>query len=77
MEQEYLNSLVNKKDELRKKLFETIEYCRLKEKLEVLEIIFFNNASRIIEDEEFNKLIKKFEKVIDLISSINNLKNYK
>ena len=62
MEQEYLNSLVNKKDELRKKLFETIEYCRLKEKLEVLEIIFFNNASRIIEDEEFNKLIKNLKK---------------
>ena len=74
MEEEYINLLVNKKDEFRKKLFETFNYCKFSNKLEFLEIIFFNNASKIIEDPEFNKLIKKYEDVIYLISSINNFR---
>ena len=74
MEEEYINLLVNKKDEFRKKLFETFNYCKFSSKLEFLEIIFFNNASKIIEDPEFNKLIRKYEDVIYLISSINNFR---
>ena len=68
MEEEYIYSLVIKKDEFRKKLFETFNYCRFSKQLEFLEIIFFKNASKLIEDQEFNKLIKKYEDVIDLIS---------
>ena len=41
MEEEYISSLVTKKDEFRKKLFETFEYCKYSKQLEFLEIIFF------------------------------------
>ena len=74
MEEEYISSLVTKKDEFRKKLFETFEYCKYSKQLEFLEIIFFLNASKLIEDQEFNKLIKKYEDVIDLISLIKRFK---
>ena len=74
MEEEYISSLVTKKDEFRKKLFETFEYCKYSKQLEFLEIIFFKNASKLIEDQEFNKLIKKYEDVIDLISLIKRFK---
>ena len=74
MEEEYIHLLVNKKDEIRKKLFETFNYCKFSNQLEFLEIIFFNNASKLIQDPEFNKLIRKYEDVIDLISSINNFR---
>ena len=67
MEEEYISSLVTKKDEFRKKLFETFEYCKWSKQLEFLALIFFKNASRLIDDPEFNKLIKKYEDVIDLI----------
>ena len=74
MEEEYISSLVTKKDEFRKKLFETFEYCKYSKQLEFLEIIFFKNASKLIEDQEFNKLIRKYEDAIDIISSINNFR---
>ena len=74
MEEEYIHSLVNKKDEFREKFFETFKYCRFSKQLEFLEIIFFNNASKLIEDQEFNKLIKKYEDVIELISLNNNFR---
>ena len=74
MEEEYIYSLVIKKDEFRKKLFETFNYCRFSNQLEFLEIIFFKNASKLIEDQEFNKLIKKYEDVIDLINLANHFK---
>ena len=74
MEEEYINLLIVKKDEFRKKLFETFEYCRWTKELKFLEIIFFSNASKLIQDPEFNKLIRKYEDVIDLISSINNFR---
>ena len=70
MEEEYINSLVIKKDEFRKKRFETFNYCRFSKQLEFLEIIFFKNASELIDDQEFNNLIKKYEDLIDLISLI-------
>ena len=59
---------------LEKKLFETFDYCRFSKKLEFLEIIFFKNASKLIDDQEFNKLIKKYEDVIDLISLIKRFR---
>ena len=74
MEEEYISSLVTKKDEFRKKLFETFEYCKYSKQLEFLEIIFFRNASKLIENQEFNKLIKKYEDVIDLISLIKRFR---
>ena len=51
------DSLVSIKDEVRKKLFETFNYCRYSEKLEREEISFFRNASKLINDEEFDKLL--------------------
>ena len=74
MEEEYIHLLVNKKDEFRKKLFETFEYCKYSKQLEFLEINFFQNASRLIDDQEFNKLIKKYLDVIDLINLANHFK---
>ena len=74
MEEEYISSLVTKKDEFRKKLFETFEYCKYSKQLEFLEINFFQNASRLIDDQEFNKLIKKYLDVIDLISLIKRFR---
>ena len=74
MEEEYIHSVVIKKDEFRKKRFETFEYCKYSKQLEFLEIIFFKNASKLIEDQEFNKLIKKYEDVIDLISLIKRFR---
>ena len=74
MEEEYIHLLVNKKDEFRKKLFETFNYCKFSKQLEFLEIIFFQNASRLIDDQEFNKLIKKYLDVIDLINLANHFK---
>ena len=74
MEEQYISSLVTKKDEFRKKLFETFEYCKNSKQLEFLEINFFQNASRLIDDQEFNKLIKKYLDVIDLINLANHFK---
>ena len=72
-----IHSLVSKKDEFREKLFKTFEYCIYSERLEILEIIFFRNASKLINDKEFDKLLKKYEYLISLISSIINLKKNK
>ena len=76
MEEEYISSLVTKKDEFRKKLFETFDYCKISKQLKFLEIIFFKNASKLIDDPEFDKLIKKYEDVNELIFlNINFYKN--
>ena len=74
MEEKYIHLLVTKKDEFRKKLFETFEYCKYSKQLEFLEINFFQNASRLIDDQEFNKLIKKYLDEIDLINLANHFK---
>ena len=66
------DSLVSIKDEVRKELFKTFKYCRYSERLEILEINFFRNASKLINDQEFDKLLKKYEYLISLISSIIN-----
>ena len=76
MEQECIDLLVSKKDEIRKKLFETFDYCKISKQLKFLEIIFFKNASKLIDDPEFDKLIKKYEDVNELIFlNINFYKN--
>ena len=76
MEQECIDLLVSKKDEIRKKTFETFDYCKISKQLKILEIIFFKNASKLIDDPEFDKLIKKYEDVIELIFlNINFYKN--
>ena len=68
------DSLVSKKDEFREKLFKKFEYCIYSERLEILEINFFRNASKLINDKEFDKLLKKYEYLISLISSIINFR---
>ena len=50
--------LVIKKDEFREKLFKTFEYCILSKEIEIEEINFFKNASKLINDKEFDKLLK-------------------
>ena len=50
-------SLVDIKDEIRKKLFETFDYCKYSEKLEREEINFFRSVSGLIDDKEFDKLL--------------------
>ena len=42
--------------------------------MEILEINFFRNASKLINDKEFDKLLKKYEYLISLISSIINFR---
>ena len=69
-----IDSLVSIKDEVRKKLFETFNYCRFSKKLEMEEIIFFKRVSELIYDEEFDKLLKKYEDLNYLISSIINFR---
>ena len=64
-------SLICKKDELRKKLFEKYNYCICSRDLEREESNFFERASRIINDKEFDELFKKYEKLIYLIYSID------
>ena len=65
-------SLISKKDELRKKLFEKFNYCRCSEDLKIEESTFFKRASIIINDKEFDELLKKYEKLSYLIFSIDN-----
>ena len=68
------DSLVIKKDEFREKLFKTFEYCRWSKEIEIEEINFFKNASKLIYDKEFDKLLKKYLYLISLLSSIKELK---
>ena len=79
--EEILVNIVSIKDEVRKKLFEkfecciyskTFEYSIYSERLKIEEINFFRNLSRLVNDEEFDKLIKKYEYLNFLISSIIN-----
>ena len=67
-------SLICTKDDLRKKLFEKIKYCKFSESLLKEEFIFFDKVSSIINDKEFDELFKKYEKLSCLISSIDQLK---
>ena len=68
------DSLVIKKDEFREKRFKTFEYCRWSKEIEIEEINFFKNASKLIYDKEFDKLLKKYLYLISLLSSIKELK---
>ena len=68
------DSLVIKKDEFREKLFQTFEYSIWSKEIEIEEINFFKNASKLIYDKEFDKLLKKYLYLISLLSSIKELK---
>ena len=68
-------SLISKKDELRKKLFEKYIYFKCSDCIRMQEESdFFSRFSRIINDEEFEKLRRKYEKIIYIIYSIDELK---
>ena len=67
-------SLICKKDELKKKLFEKYNNFKCYFKLEREEIIFFHNVSIVMKDEEFEKLRIKYDKLRDLIFTIDRLK---
>ena len=67
-------SLVSKKSEFREKLFKTFEYCNYSKQLEIEEIIFFKNVSKLINDKEFDKLLKKYDYLISLMSSIKDFR---
>ena len=66
-------SLICKKDELRKKLFEKFNYFKCSKDLEIEESNFFKRAS-IINDKEFEELRKKYQKLNYLIFSIDEFK---
>ena len=67
-------SLICKKDELRKKLFEKYSYFKCSEDLKMEESTFFKNVSIIMKDKEFEKLRRKYEKLRYLTCSIDELK---
>ena len=67
-------SLICKKDQLRKKLLEKYNYYKISEELKMRESDFFRNISQLINDKEFEKLRRKYEKLRYLISSIDELK---
>ena len=64
-------SLICKKDELRKKLFEKYNYCICSRDLEREESTFFERASSIINDKEFEKLRIKYRNLSYLLYSID------
>ena len=81
--EEILDNIVSIKDEVRKKLFEKFE-CSINsesfkfpifsERLKLEEVSFLGGISMLANNEEFNKLIKKYEYLNFLISSINNFR---
>ena len=64
-------SLICKRDELRKKLFEKYNYCEYFEKLERAENDFFERVSDIFKDEEYEKLRIRHRRLCDLKSRID------
>ena len=64
-------SLISKKNELRKKIYEAIVNCIFSPDLEIEESTFFKRASIIFNDKEFDEILKKYEKLSHLICSIN------
>ena len=81
--EEILDYIVSIKDEVRKELFEKFE-CSINsesfkfpifsERLKLEEVRFLGGISMLANNEEFNKLIKKYEYLNFLISSINNFR---
>ena len=66
--------LICKKEEIRKKLFTKLKYCRCSEELKIQEYDFFQRSSIIINDKEFEELRKEYEKISYLICLIDELK---
>ena len=70
-------SLINEKDELRKKLFEKIINCKCNEKLQGFhsyEVTLFEIASNLFNDEEYKKLRKEYLDLSYLTRSIDYFK---
>ena len=64
-------SLINEKDELRKKLLEKIIYCKCNKRIETEEEYLFERASSLFQDEEYEKLRINYLKLRHLTSSID------
>ena len=75
--EEILDNIASIKDEVQKELFEKFEFSINSKTFKFpifYEVGFFGGVSRLVNDEEFNKLIKKYEYSNFLISSINNFR---
>ena len=64
-------TLISKKDEIRKKLFE--KYINSFEDISMEDSSFFYNISRKMKDKEYENLRIKYEKLNNLIYYINQL----
>ena len=70
--EEYNNrSLIDIKNEIRKKLYKKFDNCRYSKKLEQEEIKFFKSVLAAIDDKEFDELFKKYDFLIFLLSFNN------
>ena len=67
-------SLAEKKDDLRKKLFEKFDYCKYSKDLENKEIKFFIESSKLMDDKEFDKVLNKYLKLLTLKNFIIDLR---
>ena len=67
-------SLIIKKNELREKLMEKINYSKFYQNLLQQEISFFDKASNSMNDREFDEILKKYEKLSYIILSIDDFK---
>ena len=68
------SQLIDIKDEIRKKLFKTFDYCKFSKKLEREEINFFKKIQGLIDDIEFDKLVDIYIYLIDVKDKFNDFK---
>ena len=66
-------SLFDEKEKLRKDIFEKYNYFKSSKDLRMEESVFFKNVSLLINDKEFEKIRRRYEKLCYLLSSINEL----
>ena len=66
-------SLISKNEELRKNLYEKCINFYLNKGIFVEESCFFQNVSMRVKDKEFENLRIKYEKLKDLIRTIDNI----
>ena len=64
-------TLISKKEEIRKKLFE--KYINSSEELGIEDSCFFNSISRKMNDKDYENLRDKYEKLNSLIYHISDL----
>ena len=67
-------TLISKKDEIRKKLFE--KCINSFEDISMEDSCYFNNISRKMKDKEYENLRIKYEKLKNLINYINQLEKF-